>query len=35
MATGENPFERAVREALRRERRSAVQPADAPHELAR
>jgi crossover junction endodeoxyribonuclease RuvC len=35
MATGENPFERAVREALRRERRSAVQPADGPHEPAR
>ncbi len=35
LASGENPFERAVREALRRERRSAVAPVDTPHEPAR
>ena len=35
MATGENPFERAVREALRRERRSTVQAGDAPPEPVR
>ena len=35
MATGENPFERAVREALRRERRGTPEPRDVPREPAR
>ena len=35
MATGQNPFDRAVREALRRDRRGAVEPGDPPLEPAR
>jgi crossover junction endodeoxyribonuclease RuvC len=35
MATGQNPFDRAVREALRRDRRGAVEPGDPPLEPTR
>jgi crossover junction endodeoxyribonuclease RuvC len=35
MASGANPFERAVREALRRERRGTPEPRDVPREPAR